>query len=172
MYFIFNENILTLTLSFVLRLADNNNNTLTEINNHNGTGTIVEIDGGQRIIRNEYIKTSYNYSVFHFTCAMAIMYTTAQLTKWFSPNEFKDFDKSWTTVGFKVSSSWLCGIVYLFYLLFPFQRRISGSHSEEGAELNHGVAANSLIIVDRNEVSSVIQHYQNSANPLIGTSHM
>ena len=62
-----------------------------------------EVGGGQHVVRNELVHTSYSYSFFHLTLALATMFLTAQLTHWFQPGrEYKNFDKSWSIVFVKV----------------------------------------------------------------------
>lgn len=53
--------------------------------------------------------------------ALATMFITTQLTRWFAPMEYQiiDFDKSWATVGLKLACSWTCGMIYLIFLLLP-----------------------------------------------------
>ena len=67
-------------------------------------------------------------------------YQTLQVTKWFQPEAMimyanpddddeeagfyddlllDDFDRNWISVGMKVGCAWICGILYLLYLLLP-----------------------------------------------------
>ena len=80
-----------------------------------------EMDGGQHVVRNELIHTTYSYTFLHWTLALATMFMTTQLTRWFQPREYNvvDFDKSWAIVAVKVLAGWTCGLVYFLYLLLP-----------------------------------------------------
>ena len=69
----------------------------------------------------------FSYSFFHLTLALATMFMTTQLTRWFHPKEFGEIvqrqeilsDRSWSTVGVKIVCGWICGLIYLVYLLMP-----------------------------------------------------
>ena len=37
----------------------------------------------------------------------------------FQEYQIIDFDKSWATVGLKLACSWVCGLIYLVFLLLP-----------------------------------------------------
>ena len=73
------------------------------------------------MVRNELLHTSYSYSFFHLTLALATMFTATQLTRWFQPREYgiADLDKSWPIVAVKVMVAWSCGLVYFLYMLLP-----------------------------------------------------
>ena len=55
------------------------------------------------------------------------MFMTTQLTRWFHPEELGLIvqrqeilsDRSWSTVGVKITCGWLCGLIYLVFLLMP-----------------------------------------------------
>ena len=81
---------------------------------------------------------NFSYSIFHLTLALATMFMTTQLTRWFHPEELGQIvqkqdiftDRSWSTVGLKIVCGWSCGIIYLVYLLFPDSRGINKAHYE------------------------------------------
>lgn len=95
-------------------------------NNNSSSSAAVAIDystGGQHIIRNELIRTTYNYSRLHLTLALATVFACSQVTRWFQPPDVygihQELDQNWTTVNLKLATSWICGISYMLYLLLP-----------------------------------------------------
>ena len=90
-----------------------------------GGAEATEVDGGQHVVRNELMHTSYSYTFFHLTLALATMFITTQLTRWFQPRAeyggatVVQLDKSWAIVMVKVMVAWSCGVVYFLYLLLP-----------------------------------------------------
>ena len=84
-------------------------------------GQHVPRPGEENLAAKSCSKVTYNYSLFHAILALATMFATTQLTKWFQPDDYKlpNLDRSWTTVLVKICSSWSCGFLYLVYLLIP-----------------------------------------------------
>ena len=46
-------------------------------------------------------------------------YEQFSLLFFFQEYQIIDFDKSWATVGLKLACSWVCGLIYLVFLLLP-----------------------------------------------------
>lgn len=75
----------------------------------------------QKVYDDEEIGVTYNYSFFHFTFLLASLYIMMVLTNWYSPNG-ADFDKltsNWASVWVKMSSSWVCVLLYGWTLIAP-----------------------------------------------------
>lgn len=82
-----------------------------------------ETRGDQGVIDDEAVQVAYNYSFFHFVFAIASLYVMMQLTMWYSPNEpmlnLKTYGLNWPSVWVKMTSSWICIIVFFISLCFP-----------------------------------------------------
>ncbi|CAD5122017.1 DgyrCDS10471 [Dimorphilus gyrociliatus] len=83
-----------------------------------------------RIIRNDYHTTSYNYYILHFTFSCAALYILMNLTMWYKPviasydNTFQKaniihFGRNWPAVFVKFGSAIMCLILYLITLFVP-----------------------------------------------------
>jgi len=71
--------------------------------------------GGQRVIRNEWDGTVYNYSLFHVVFCLASMYIMMTFTAWLRPEEtnLTSFNQNWPTVWIKMGTSWACVLLYM-----------------------------------------------------------
>ncbi|CAG0881050.1 unnamed protein product [Darwinula stevensoni] len=76
---------------------------------------------GQRMIHDEAKQSTYSYPLFHLLLILAYFYASAQLTHWFRPREAEllHFNRNWTSVWMKLSSAWICAVVFTFTLLAP-----------------------------------------------------
>lgn len=81
-----------------------------------------DIEDGQprRAVDNEKDGVQYSYSVFHLMMFLATLYIMMTLTNWQSPDvEFQTVTSKWSPVWVKISSSWVCLILYLWTLVAP-----------------------------------------------------
>ncbi|CAH1254732.1 SERINC5 [Branchiostoma lanceolatum] len=79
-------------------------------------------DDGKKMIDNEQDGVVYSYSFFHFVFLLASLYIMMTLTNWYNPKSVQDvlaFGATWASVWVKVSSSWICFILYLWTLIAP-----------------------------------------------------
>uniref|UniRef100_A0A8C4N9N8 Serine incorporator 3 n=1 Tax=Equus asinus TaxID=9793 RepID=A0A8C4N9N8_EQUAS len=75
----------------------------------NGAGD--EEDGQpRRVVDNEKEGVQYSYSFFHFMLCLASLYIMMTLTSWYS---------KWPAVWVKISSSWVCLLLYVWTLVAP-----------------------------------------------------
>ncbi|XP_042221155.1 serine incorporator 5-like isoform X3 [Homarus americanus] len=81
----------------------------------------VEDVGGQKVIRNESNDLAYSYPLFHIMLGLATLYLMMSLTDWYTPSTARliTFGRSWSAVWIKMSSSWVCLLIYLTVTLFP-----------------------------------------------------
>nr|XP_020644902.1 serine incorporator 3 [Pogona vitticeps] len=83
-------------------------------------GGDVEEGDVQRVLDNEKDGVQYNYSFFHFMLLLASLYIMMTLTNWYSPDaETKNLRSKWPAVWVKISSSWVCLLLYLWTLVAP-----------------------------------------------------
>ncbi|XP_071804107.1 probable serine incorporator isoform X2 [Asterias amurensis] len=80
--------------------------------------------GGQNVWDNEEEGVAYSYSFFHFMMFLASLYIMMTLTNWFNPTAGDLADKTSLTISpgamwVKVSSSWVCVILYIWSLVAP-----------------------------------------------------
>ncbi|NWU95122.1 SERC3 protein, partial [Upupa epops] len=84
-----------------------------------GSGTAEEGEV-RRVMDNERDGVQYNYSIFHFMLFLASLYIMMTLTNWYSPDaDFKMMTSKWPAVWVKMTSSWLCLVLYLWPLVAP-----------------------------------------------------
>lgn len=132
------ENILAIILSSVcvlysaLKNSSESNKIFGSNNNaENGGGgsgqTDAENGDGQRergkAYDDESEETKYSYCFFHFIMCLASMYTTMCLTNWIDPTSSPRSDMFYgntTAFWFKVASSWICILLYIWTLVAPF----------------------------------------------------
>lgn len=76
---------------------------------------------GQRVYDNEDSAVAYNYSFFHLALLLASLYIMMTLTNWYSPqgSDFSKLTSNWATVWVKMSSSWVCFVIYVWTLIGP-----------------------------------------------------
>lgn len=87
-------------------------------------GTQTRIDdaetGGQRVYDNESDAVAYNYSFFHFQLCLASLYIMMTLTNWYKPNsEGAVMHANEPAMWVKISSSWVCIVLYIWTLIAP-----------------------------------------------------
>ncbi|ELW66770.1 serine incorporator 3 [Tupaia chinensis] len=81
-----------------------------------------EEDDGQprRAVDNEKEGVQYSYSFFHFMLCLASLYIMMTLTSWYSPDaKFQSMTSKWPAVWVKISSSWVCLLLYVWTLVAP-----------------------------------------------------
>ncbi|XP_074867482.1 serine incorporator 3 [Carettochelys insculpta] len=78
-------------------------------------------DGEVRRVRdNEKGGIQYSYAFFHFMLFLASLYIMMTLTNWYSPDaDFKTITSKWPAVWVKITSSWVCILLYLWTLVAP-----------------------------------------------------
>lgn len=74
----------------------------------------------RRVVDNEKEGVQYYYSVFHFMLFLASLYIMMTVTSWYSPDtEFQNLTSKWPAVWVKISSSWVCLLLYVWTLVAP-----------------------------------------------------
>ncbi|XP_013794023.1 probable serine incorporator [Limulus polyphemus] len=68
---------------------------------------------------NEEHGVVYSWSVFHFTLSLASLYLMMTLTNWYSPDSVINLSESTASMWVKMSSCWLCSIMYVWSLVAP-----------------------------------------------------
>lgn len=86
-----------------------------------GTGSGAAEEGEvRRVMDNEKDGVQYNYAFFHFMLFLASLYIMMTLTNWYSPDaDFKTMTSKWPAVWVKITSSWVCLLLYLWTLVAP-----------------------------------------------------
>eukprot|EP00112_Aurelia_sp_Birch-Aquarium-sp1_P007498 Seg1817.13 transcript_id=Seg1817.13/GoldUCD/mRNA.D3Y31 product="putative serine incorporator" protein_id=Seg1817.13/GoldUCD/D3Y31 len=88
---------------------------------------IEEAQPGHRVVDDEENAVAYNYSFFHFMMFLATLYIMMTITNWYKPNgsDLKKLSSSVAAFWVKMSSSWICFLLYAWTLLAPvfFQDR-------------------------------------------------
>ncbi|XP_068118981.1 serine incorporator 3 [Hyperolius riggenbachi] len=85
-----------------------------------GGGADVEEGEVRRALDNEKDGVQYVYSFFHFMLCLASLYVMMTLTNWYSPDaDLKTITSKWPAVWVKMSSSWLCLVLYTWTLIAP-----------------------------------------------------
>ncbi|XP_030699447.1 serine incorporator 3 [Globicephala melas] len=84
-------------------------------------GASDEEDGRpRRAVDNEREGVQYNYSIFHLMLCSASLYIMMTLTNWYSPDaNFQTMTSKWPAVWVKISSSWVCLLLYVWTLVAP-----------------------------------------------------
>ncbi|EMP28719.1 Serine incorporator 3 [Chelonia mydas] len=74
----------------------------------------------RRVMDNEKGAVQYSYAFFHFMLLLASLYIMMTLTNWYSPDaDFKTMTSKWPAVWVKISSSWVCLLLYVWTLVAP-----------------------------------------------------
>lgn len=74
----------------------------------------------RRVTDNEKDGVQYSYTFFHFMLFLASLYIMMTLTNWYSPDaDFKTMTSKWPAVWVKITSSWVCLLLYLWTLVAP-----------------------------------------------------
>ncbi|XP_055508501.1 serine incorporator 1-like [Leucoraja erinacea] len=83
------------------------------------SGVAVDDQGnGKRVQDNEQDAVQYSYSFFHFMLFLASLYIMMTLTNWYSPDaDYKTITSKWPSVWVKITSSWICLLLYLWTLV-------------------------------------------------------
>ncbi|NXI36443.1 SERC3 protein, partial [Galbula dea] len=86
-----------------------------------GLGSGAGEDGEvHRVTDNEKDGVQYSYAFFHFLLFLASLYIMMTLTNWYSPDaDFKTMTSKWPAVWVKMTSSWVCLLLYLYTLVVP-----------------------------------------------------
>ncbi|XP_053106888.1 serine incorporator 3 [Hemicordylus capensis] len=80
----------------------------------------VEDGESQRVLDNEKDGVQYSYAFFHFMLFLASLYIMMTLTNWYSPDvESKTLTSKWPAVWAKISSSWVCLLLYVWTFVAP-----------------------------------------------------
>lgn len=98
--------------------------TILQSDSGNDTSDKDSEKGGQHVWDNEEDAVAYSYSFFHFMLCLGSMYVMMTLTNWFSPSsDFKTLNSNMPAVWVKISSSWVCLILYVWTLIAPLVLR-------------------------------------------------
>ncbi|NXF88972.1 SERC3 protein, partial [Eubucco bourcierii] len=83
-------------------------------------GSAAEEGDVRRVTDNERDGVQYSYTFFHFMLFLASLYIMMTLTNWYSPDaDFKTMTSKWPAVWVKITSSWVCLLLYLWTLVAP-----------------------------------------------------
>ncbi|XP_027801143.3 serine incorporator 3 [Marmota flaviventris] len=87
----------------------------------NASGANDEEDGQpRRAVDNEKEGVQYSYSFFHLMLCLASLYIMMTLTGWYSPDAmFQNVTSKWPAVWVKITSSWVCLLLYVWTLVAP-----------------------------------------------------
>ncbi|CAK8692505.1 serine incorporator 1-like [Clavelina lepadiformis] len=113
-----------------IRSASNNNvdrltmrdTVILEDDTNDDTKTLVkdEENAGQNVYDNEQEGVAYSYSFFHFMFFLASLYIMMTLTNWALPSDdYTSLNNTWPAVWVKISSSWVCILLYSWTLIAP-----------------------------------------------------
>ncbi|XP_018430160.1 PREDICTED: serine incorporator 3 [Nanorana parkeri] len=85
-----------------------------------GNGSDGEEGEVRRVVDNEKDGVQYSYCFFHFMLCLASLYIMMTLTNWYSPDaDLKTITSKWPAVWVKISSSWVCLLIYTWTLIAP-----------------------------------------------------
>ncbi|XP_056419570.1 serine incorporator 1-like [Hyla sarda] len=83
-------------------------------------GSLGDPDDVHRAVDNERDGVTYSYSFFHFMLFLASLYIMMTLTNWYSPDSsYETMTSKWPSVWVKISSSWVCIVLYVWTLVAP-----------------------------------------------------
>ena len=77
------------------------------------------------ILLDDYV--GYNYSLFHTIMALTSMYLLMILTNWHSPDQSSNMRrlvKNWASVWVQMASSFICILIYTWFLVTPLVRKL------------------------------------------------
>ncbi|XP_029005904.1 serine incorporator 3 isoform X2 [Betta splendens] len=74
---------------------------------------------GPRVQDNERDMVQYSYSFFHLMLLLASLYIMMTLTNWYSPAADYTITSKWPSVWVKITSSWVCLVLYIWTLVAP-----------------------------------------------------
>ena len=83
--------------------------------------------GEKEVSLDEYV--GYNYSFFHMVMSIGSLYILMILTNWHSPEENSDLQrlvKNWASVWVQMASSFVCSLIYVWFLVTPLVKRVWG----------------------------------------------
>jgi len=87
------------------------------LSDNDGSGD-VERDG--KVYDDESEGVAYSYSLFHFMFFLASLYIMMTLTHWYKPSsDFKSLYANEPAMWVKISSSWVCILIYAWTLVAP-----------------------------------------------------
>jgi hypothetical protein len=74
----------------------------------------------QRVWDDERDEVAYSYSGCHFIFLLATLYVMMTLTNWYKPtNDISSFVANEPSMWVKISSSWLCIVIYIWTCIAP-----------------------------------------------------
>ena len=74
----------------------------------------------QRVWDDEREQVSYSYSGCHFIFLLATLYVMMTLTNWYKPSsDLNSFTANEPSMWVKISSSWLCIVIYIWTCIAP-----------------------------------------------------
>ncbi|XP_060706981.1 serine incorporator 1 [Hemiscyllium ocellatum] len=83
-------------------------------------GSLEDGNNAHRAEDNEKDGVTYSYSFFHFMLFLASLYIMMTLTNWYSPDSsYEIMTSKWPSVWVKISSSWICILLYGWTLVAP-----------------------------------------------------
>ena len=77
------------------------------------------------VLLDDYV--GYNYSLFHTIMALTSMYLLMILTNWHSPDQSSNMRrlvKNWASVWVQMASSFICILIYIWFLVTPLVRKL------------------------------------------------
>ena len=77
------------------------------------------------ILLDDYV--GYNYSLFHTVMALTSLYLLMILTNWHSPDQnsnMRRLVKNWASVWVQMASSFICILIYIWFLVTPLIRKL------------------------------------------------
>jgi hypothetical protein len=81
-------------------------------------------EGGRKVYDDEEEAVAYSYSLFHFMFFLASLYIMMTLTHWYKPSsDFKGLNANEPAMWVKISSSWVCLIIYGWTIIAPLVLR-------------------------------------------------
>ena len=93
---------------------------------HNNTKTAKE-SSEKGVSLDEFV--GYNYSLFHIILTFASLHILMIITNWHSPDQslnMRVLVKNWSAVWVQMASSFVCILIYLWFLVTPLVRKMWG----------------------------------------------